>query len=144
MEMLVQCCTEFIHLVASQANEVGTREKKNTIQPEHVLKALTELGFDDFVADVASTYEHHKEETKQDKLSKFNKVGGAVKLTEAEQILLQQQLFEADRVHSMTSETAASAATAALFNTQYGRFLGSNCMADDGGGISDNSEESDK
>jgi hypothetical protein len=29
---------EFVNLVASQSNEVATKEKKNTIQPEHVLR----------------------------------------------------------------------------------------------------------
>ena len=39
-------CSEFIQLLSSEANEVATKEKKNTIQPEHVISALKELGFE--------------------------------------------------------------------------------------------------
>jgi Holliday junction resolvasome RuvABC DNA-binding subunit len=43
---------------------VATREKKNTIQPEHVMTALKELGFTGFEAEVALAWEQHKEEAK--------------------------------------------------------------------------------
>ncbi len=55
---------EFIQLLSSEANEVSTREKKNTIQPEHVMAALSDLGFSDFVAEVTAAWDQQKEEAK--------------------------------------------------------------------------------
>lgn len=44
-ELLVQCCNQFVHLVSTQANDISEREKRSTISPEHVVKALEELEF---------------------------------------------------------------------------------------------------
>ena len=44
--------TEFIQLLSSEANEVATKEKRNMIQPEHVMSALRELGFSEFIPEV--------------------------------------------------------------------------------------------
>jgi len=48
--------TEFIQLLSSEANEIATKEKKNTIQPEHVMSALKELGFEGELGGVASYF----------------------------------------------------------------------------------------
>jgi histone H3/H4 len=37
-ELILNCCTEFIHLVASEANEVCVKQQKKTISPDHVLE----------------------------------------------------------------------------------------------------------
>ncbi|KAF6211654.1 hypothetical protein GE061_012167 [Apolygus lucorum] len=50
-ELILNCCTEFIHLIASEANEICNQSKKKTINAEHVLKALDSLGFSDYKAD---------------------------------------------------------------------------------------------
>jgi len=39
-QLITDCCVEFIHLVASEANEICNKENKKTIAPEHILKAL--------------------------------------------------------------------------------------------------------
>ncbi|KAK6195858.1 protein Dr1 [Patella vulgata] len=44
-ELILNCCTEFIHLVSSEANEVCNKQHKKTISAEHVLNALDSLGF---------------------------------------------------------------------------------------------------
>ena len=36
-ELILNCCTEFIHLVSSEANEICGKQTKKTISPEHVL-----------------------------------------------------------------------------------------------------------
>lgn len=36
-ELVVNCCTEFIHLVSSEANEICNKSEKKTISPEHVI-----------------------------------------------------------------------------------------------------------
>ena len=55
---------EFIQLVSSEANEFATKENKNTIHPDHVMRALQELGFQDFLTDINQTWEHYKEDAK--------------------------------------------------------------------------------
>jgi histone H3/H4 len=44
-DLLVQCCNQFVHLISTQANDISEREKRSTISPEHVIKALEELEF---------------------------------------------------------------------------------------------------
>nr|XP_047138073.1 protein Dr1 isoform X2 [Hydra vulgaris] len=39
-ELVLNCCTEFIHLIASEANEICNKQTKKTISPEHVIAAL--------------------------------------------------------------------------------------------------------
>lgn len=36
-ELILNCCTEFIHLISSEANELCNKQMKKTISPEHVL-----------------------------------------------------------------------------------------------------------
>uniref|UniRef100_A0A1B0CFQ1 Protein Dr1 n=2 Tax=Lutzomyia longipalpis TaxID=7200 RepID=A0A1B0CFQ1_LUTLO len=47
-ELILNCCTEFIHLISSEANEVCNLRNKKTINAEHVLEALERLGFRDY------------------------------------------------------------------------------------------------
>jgi hypothetical protein len=61
---------EFIQLVSSEANEVAAHEKKATIGPEHVIKALKDLDFEEFIADVSETWESFKEESKGERTPK--------------------------------------------------------------------------
>ena len=36
-ELILSCCTEFIHLLSSEANDLCNKQQKKTISPEHVL-----------------------------------------------------------------------------------------------------------
>ena len=54
--------TEFIHLLASEANEISERQQKKVISPEHVIEALTTLGFQEYVADVKTVHKEYKEQ----------------------------------------------------------------------------------
>jgi len=47
-ELILNCCSEFIHLISSEANEVCNLRNKKTINAEHVLEALERLGFHDY------------------------------------------------------------------------------------------------
>ncbi|KAF6108343.1 down-regulator of transcription 1 [Phyllostomus discolor] len=40
-ELVVNCCTEFIHLISSEANEICNKSEKKTISPEHVIQGQT-------------------------------------------------------------------------------------------------------
>lgn len=45
-ELILNCCTEFIHLIASEANEICNQSKKKTINADHVLKGGGFLGME--------------------------------------------------------------------------------------------------
>ncbi|XP_044743298.1 protein Dr1 [Chrysoperla carnea] len=47
-ELILNCCTEFIHLLSSEANDICNQHNKKTINAEHVLQALERLGFGDY------------------------------------------------------------------------------------------------
>ena len=55
---------EFIHLVSSEANDICERETKKTISADHVVKALVELGFEDYVQEIQEIAVEHKEQQK--------------------------------------------------------------------------------
>ncbi|CAH1991954.1 unnamed protein product [Acanthoscelides obtectus] len=50
-ELVLNCCTEFIHLLSSEANEICNQLHKKTINAEHVVMALNRLGFVDYTAE---------------------------------------------------------------------------------------------
>ena len=50
-ELVLNCCTEFIHLISSESNEICNQQQKKTISAEHVLVALEKLGYGDFRKD---------------------------------------------------------------------------------------------
>ncbi|XP_063245178.1 protein Dr1 isoform X2 [Bacillus rossius redtenbacheri] len=50
-ELILNCCTEFIHLMSSEANDICNQQQKKTINAEHILLALDRLGFGDYRAD---------------------------------------------------------------------------------------------
>lgn len=42
-ELILNFCTEFIHLISSEANEICNQKNKKTISAEHVLDALNKV-----------------------------------------------------------------------------------------------------
>lgn len=42
-ELILNFCTEFIHLISSEANEICNQKNKKTISAEHVLEALNKV-----------------------------------------------------------------------------------------------------
>jgi hypothetical protein len=55
---------EFIQLVSSESNEVSSRTHKATIAPEHVVKALEELGLPELLPGVQEAWDQFKEEAR--------------------------------------------------------------------------------
>ena len=53
-EIVTKCCEEFVHLISATANELSEQEKKSTITPEHVLKALQDLGYTPYLAELTA------------------------------------------------------------------------------------------
>ncbi|XP_069795374.1 protein Dr1 isoform X1 [Narcine bancroftii] len=75
-ELVVSCCTEFIHLISSEANEICNKSEKKTISPEHVIQgntfdgkrtskikkrlALESLGFCSYISEVKEVLQECK------------------------------------------------------------------------------------
>lgn len=55
-------CSEFIHLIASEASDISERQQKKVISPEHVVEALSTLGFQEYVVDVKAVHKEYKEQ----------------------------------------------------------------------------------
>lgn len=55
---------EFIHLIASEANDICDKEAKKTIAGEHIVSALRELGFEEYIEDVEEVYKEHRQQQK--------------------------------------------------------------------------------
>ncbi|CAO3598577.1 unnamed protein product [Absidia cylindrospora] len=62
--LLINCCVEFIHLIASESNEICEKETKKTIAGEHVLASLKALGYEDYVEEVDDVFKEHKKQQK--------------------------------------------------------------------------------
>jgi len=94
-DLVIECCVEFIHLISSEANEICEQENKKTIAPEHIISALTRLGFTTFAPEVENVLKDHKQQQKEreKKVSKFEQSG----LTEEELLAKQEELFAASR-----------------------------------------------
>ncbi|KAI5002621.1 hypothetical protein ZWY2020_027271 [Hordeum vulgare] len=89
-DLLVECCVEFINLLSSESNDVCSRDDKKTIAPEHVIRALQDLGFKEYVEEVYAAYEHHKLDTLESpKASKFTRI----EMTEEEAVAEQQRIL---------------------------------------------------
>ena len=59
-DLLIESCVEFSHLLSSEANEVCEKDSKQTIVPEHVLKALDDLSFPAVIEEAKSVLSEHK------------------------------------------------------------------------------------
>lgn len=104
-EAIHSCCTEFVHILTGHANELCERQQRRTITPEHILKALDELGFGSYVEDAKKTAADCKEqETAKRKRtqSKWDKSGK----TEEELYHMQQELFDAAKREQAAADLA--------------------------------------
>lgn len=95
-DLLIDCCVEFIHLIASEANEICEKETKKIIAGEHVLQALQALGFEDYVEEVDEVFKEHKKQQKdRDKKSTRLENTG---ISEEELLRQQELLFAQSRI----------------------------------------------
>jgi histone H3/H4 len=95
LNLIIDCCIEFIHLVAAESNEICEKESKKTIVPEHIQSALTNLGFTDYLEEVEAVLQEVKQsaKTKEKKATKFEESG----LSEEELQKQQEELFQKAR-----------------------------------------------
>src|SRR5262249_33953034 len=59
-DLLIECCVEFVTLLSSEANDIAEREAKKTIACEHVISALKQLGYPDYIGDITKVAQEHK------------------------------------------------------------------------------------
>ncbi|PRW56454.1 flagellar inner arm dynein 1 heavy chain alpha [Chlorella sorokiniana] len=101
-ELLVQACNQFVHLISTQANDISERDKRSTISPEHVIKALEELEFGaQYVEAARAALEEWKVENKEHHGKMQNRKQGSG-LTQEQLIELQQKLFEEARAATLS------------------------------------------
>ncbi|KAL1131784.1 hypothetical protein AAG570_011397 [Ranatra chinensis] len=101
-ELILNCCTEFIHLIASEANEICNQNKKKTINADHVLKALDRLGFSDYRTDAEAVLQDCKAvaDERKKKSSRLENLG----IPEEELLRQQQELFAKAREEQAQAE----------------------------------------
>ncbi|WVQ83064.1 hypothetical protein IAT38_005202 [Cryptococcus sp. DSM 104549] len=88
-DIILECCTEWIKLISTQSNMVCEASAKKTISPEHVVEALKQLGFEDFVAEVEDSNKDFKQAQKERVRTQPDTKG----MTQEELLALQEQLF---------------------------------------------------
>lgn len=94
-DALIECCVMFIMILSTESNDIAERESKKTIASEHVIKALQQLGFPDYVEPVQKVISDHKDSLKQ----RDRKVGKLEQSGRSEEELLreQEELFRSSR-----------------------------------------------
>ena len=108
-EMILDACNEFVQCVASEANEISTKENKSTILPEHVVGALESLDFASYVETVSAAMLEMKEEGKELRAEKKKKMG--LQMTPEEALAMQQKMFaEAKARYAEAKEERANEA----------------------------------
>jgi len=90
-ELILNCCTEFIHLISSEANEICNQKNKKTISAEHILEALDKLGFNDFKRDAVNVLNDCKQAAakRRRQSTRLENLG----IAEEELLRQQQELF---------------------------------------------------
>lgn len=98
-DMVMECCNNLIHMITSTANAISEKEKRATIQPEDVLEALRELGFESYLEPLEQALKDWKSERKEARShkGKNSKAGAVDGMSQEELIRMQQELFQQAR-----------------------------------------------
>ncbi|KAG8228624.1 hypothetical protein J437_LFUL008275 [Ladona fulva] len=101
-ELILNCCTEFIHLISSEANDICNQQSKKTINAEHVLQALDRLGFGDYRADAEAVLKDCKAVAAKRRMqsTRLENLG----IPEEELLRQQQELFAKAREEQAAAE----------------------------------------
>lgn len=106
-DLFVDCCTEFINLISSEANDISGKDNKKTIGPEHVLKALETLQFQGYLNEVRASHEQHKAEIKEGPKKNLKRARTNSGLSPEEAIAAQKALFASARASCYTGPPGA-------------------------------------
>ncbi|GME98997.1 unnamed protein product [[Candida] boidinii] len=94
-EALIECCIEFLMMLSTESNDIADRELKKTISTDHVMKAVDELGFGEYLPSLTKVLKDFKE-TNKIRERKNNKLQNSG-LSEEELLRQQEELFKASR-----------------------------------------------
>ncbi|KAJ3209861.1 negative cofactor 2 transcription regulator complex subunit ncb2 [Entophlyctis luteolus] len=99
-DLIADCCLEFVQLISTQANEICDKEAKKAITGDHVLSALKELGFEDYLAEVNEALGDHNRLNKERKQrsNRFENSG----ISPEEKLRRQEELIEQARLSMLT------------------------------------------
>ena len=97
MDMLGACATEFVSLVAAQANECMETAKKKTMSPAHVCEALEQLEFATLIERARQGGESSKAALQKLKERKAASKANTTGLTEEQLAAEQARLLEGAR-----------------------------------------------
>ena len=111
-EMVLEACTEFVQCVASEANEISTKENKTTILPEHVVRALESLDFHGYVGAVSDAWNEMKTEGKEARAEKKKKKG--MQMTPEEALAMQQRMFAEARARYNSGDASGCVGVGSL------------------------------
>lgn len=94
-DALIECCVMFVMILSQVSNETAESETKKTITSDHVIDALNQLDFPEYIEPIKKVLIEHKEGQKlrERKTSKLEKTGR----TEEELLLEQERLFASSR-----------------------------------------------
>ncbi|CCH60691.1 hypothetical protein TBLA_0D01840 [Henningerozyma blattae CBS 6284] len=94
-EIITKSGIEFLMILSSMASEMADNDCKKTIAPEHVIKALTELEYNQFIPFLQQRLYEYKgtQKVKEKRDDKFKKSG----LSEEELLRQQEELFRQSR-----------------------------------------------
>lgn len=91
-ELILQCCSEFIHRITSEANGICEGQAKKTMSAEHVLAALDKLGFSHYKTEAESVVNDARRKRRRQS-TRLEHLG----IPEEELLRQQQELFEKAR-----------------------------------------------
>ncbi|CEP62893.1 negative cofactor 2 transcription regulator complex subunit NCB2 LALA0_S06e06260g [Lachancea lanzarotensis] len=102
-EIIIESGIEFIMILSSMASEMADKEAKKTIAPDHVIKALEELEYHEFIPYLEQILVEHREtqRIKERRDAKFKKSG----LSEEELLRQQEELFRQSRTRFQQTST---------------------------------------
>lgn len=106
-ELIAECCTEFVQLLSTEANDICEEDKRKTITPEHVLRAIEQLGLNKYREKVEEAYERVKELDKQRGKGAQKKKMAVAGLSREELLKQQQELFAQARSDPMAVNKSA-------------------------------------
>lgn len=87
-EFILQCCSEFIHKITTEANTICESQQKKTMSAEHVLAALDKLGFSNYKSEAESVVNDCKRKRRRQS-TRLEHLG----IPEEELLRQQQELF---------------------------------------------------
>lgn len=98
-ELILQCCSEFIHCITSEANSICEEQQKKTMSAEHVLNALDKLGFGEYKEQAESVVMDCKRKRRRQS-TRLEHLG----IPEEELLRQQQELFAKARAEQAQIE----------------------------------------